>query len=67
MHITEPHILIKQRQLYSKNLEQKVSFACVINRTSKHFSACVGACLCDRMPLLKGLGICTGMQLRKVS
>ena len=32
----------------------KVSFAHAIYCMSKHFCACVGACACDCMPLLKG-------------
>ena len=54
MHIIEPHILIKHRQLCSKNMYPKVSFACTIYGTSKHCSACVGACACGHTPLLQG-------------
>ena len=52
----EPHILIKHRQLGRKDVQPKVSFAHAIYHTSKHFCACVDACVCDRMPLLKRLG-----------
>ena len=54
--IIEPHMLIKYRQLCSKNVSSKVSFVCAIYCTSKHFCACVGACTCNQMSLLKGPG-----------
>ena len=54
MHIIEPHMLIKHRQLCSENVYSKVSFARAIYHTSKHFCACVGKCTCDPTPLLKG-------------
>ena len=53
-HIREPHMLIKHRQLCSKIVKSKVSFVHAIYHISKHFRACVGACVCDCRPLLKG-------------
>ena len=47
-------MLIKHRQLCSKNVQSKVSFARAIYHTSKHFCACVGKSTCDPTPLLKG-------------
>ena len=45
------HILIKHRQLRSKNVQSKVLFACAIYHTStKHFCACAGMCTCDTSP-----------------
>ena len=38
---------------YVVKMWSQVLFACAIYHTSKHFCACVGACACDRMPLLK--------------
>ena len=50
----EPHILIKHRQLCRKDVQPKVSFACAIYHTSKHFCTCVDACAaCNCTPLLK--------------
>ena len=54
VRITESHILIKHRPLCRKNVQPKVSFACVICHTYKQFYVCVGTGMCDRMPLLKG-------------
>ena len=55
MHIIHPLNLIKHRQVGSKIVYPKLSFACVIYCTSKHICGCVGACVCDHTPLLKGL------------
>ena len=49
----EPHILIKDGQLYSKNVQPKVLFVHTIYHMSRHFCPCVGASACDCMPLLK--------------
>ena len=50
----EPHILIKYKQLCRKNVELKVSFVCTIYLTSKRFCICVGTCMWNHTPLLKG-------------
>ena len=52
-HIIELHILIKPRQLCRKNVSPKISVGCAIYHRSKHFCACVGACVCNCMPFLK--------------
>ena len=54
LHITEPHILIKHRQLCRKNVQPKVSSARVIYHMSKYICVCVGTCVCNCKPLLKG-------------
>ena len=50
-------ILIKHRQLCSKNVWSKDWFAQAIYHTSKSFCPHVGTCACKNMPLLKRPGL----------
>ena len=49
----EPHILIKDGQVYSKNVQPKVLFVHTTDHMSRYFCPCVGVSTCDCMPLLR--------------